>query len=67
MAELRIRQVLARIGQTARLMVGVGDYQAYLRHMAQHHPELAPLSEADFVRRAVEARYGGGKLQRCPC
>lgn len=58
-----------RLAQTARLMVGVGDYDAYLHHMQAHHPELPPLSREQFVRRALEARFGGagGRIRRCPC
>lgn len=65
--QLNIRRVLDRVAQTARLMVGVGDYEAYLHHMRQRHPDHPPMSREAFVRRAVEARFGGGGIKRCPC
>lgn len=57
----------ARAKQTALLMVGVPDYQAYLAHMKSAHPELQPMSKNAFFKRAQEGRFGGKKLNKCPC
>ena len=43
--------------ETARRMIGVPDYAAYLRHLRVHHPERAPLPYAEFFARAQAARY----------
>jgi len=55
---------LATVGKclcdSARLMVGVPDYQAYLDHMRQTHPDTAPLTYEAFFRDRQQARYGGG-------
>lgn len=58
-----------RAQQTARLMVGLGDYQQYLTHMASAHPDLTPMSEVEYFRYSQEARYPGksAKITRCPC
>jgi uncharacterized short protein YbdD (DUF466 family) len=50
-------------------MVGVGDYDGYLEHCRQHHPEQQPMSRSDYFRYGQEARYPGkdGKIKRCPC
>ena len=45
--------------ETARRMIGVPDYAAYLRHAREHHPERAPLSYGEFFARAQSARYRG--------
>ncbi len=58
-------QACKRISQTARLMVGVPDYAAYLRHMRERHPERAPMSYAAFFRNRQDARYGGGQGKCC--
>lgn len=53
---------------TARLMVGVPSYEAYLAHMAERHPDQAPMSYAAFFRDRQEARFGarkGGGGFRC--
>jgi uncharacterized short protein YbdD (DUF466 family) len=52
------------LAQSLRLMVGVPDYGAYLRHMAATHPDQEPMSYEAFFRERQEARYGA-KLGRC--
>lgn len=55
------------LGQAARLMVGVPDYDAYVQHMRLTHPEQTPMSYEEFFRECQEARYGGadGRPGRC--
>jgi len=55
--------------QSFRLMVGVHDYQTYLKHMREHHPEIAPMNERAFHRHCLDARFPSqpGKLGKCPC
>lgn len=51
--------------RTARLMVGMPDYDAYLRHMADHHPDRPVMDRTQFFRNRQEARYGGKNGGRC--
>lgn len=51
--------------RTARLMVGLPDYDAYLRHMAAHHPDRRVMDRTEFFRDRQEARYGGKNGGRC--
>ena len=61
----------ARLGKglasTARLMVGVPDYEAYVVHRQTMHPGDAIMSYEDFFRERQASRYGvnGGKISRC--
>ncbi|MCU5775683.1 CstA-like transporter-associated (seleno)protein [Erwiniaceae bacterium BAC15a-03b] len=66
---LSLRLICKRLAQSFRLMVGVQDYQNYLRHMQAQHPLTAAMSEREFHRYCLEARYPskGGKLGKCPC
>lgn len=57
--------LLATLRQAARLMVGMPDYDAYLRHMADHHPERPVMDRVAFFRDRQEARYGGRNGGRC--
>ncbi len=50
---------------TARLMVGLPDYDAYRRHMADRHPEQPVMDRTQFFRDRQEARYGGKNGGRC--
>ncbi len=58
-----------RLQQSFRLMVGVPDYQTYLEHMKQHHPDLEAMDAKTFYRHCVDSRYpsAGGDLKKCPC
>lgn len=57
--------VLARLRETALLMVGVPSYAAYLRHMAERHPDHPVMDETAFFRDRQQARYGGQGGGRC--
>ncbi|TCO81299.1 uncharacterized short protein YbdD (DUF466 family) [Plasticicumulans lactativorans] len=54
------------LGQAARLMVGMPDYDTYVQHMRLNHPEREPMSYEAFFRERQDARYGGkGGSGRC--
>jgi uncharacterized short protein YbdD (DUF466 family) len=55
--------LLEILKQTARLMVGVPDYDAYLRHRAEAHPGEPAMSRAEFYAERAEKRFGG--VSRC--
>ncbi|AGK58599.1 hypothetical protein HYPDE_34638 [Hyphomicrobium denitrificans 1NES1] len=59
-----VRNAVAR---TARLMVGVPDYEAYVAHRRQVHPGEPVMTYEDFFRERQSSRYGenGGKISRC--
>lgn len=57
--------LLDTLRRTARLMVGMPDYDAYLRHMADHHPGQPVMDRIGFFRDRQEARYGGKNGGRC--
>lgn len=61
--------LLRRVSQTARLMVGVGDYGQYKKHMQANHPDIPAMSEKAYFRYCQSARYPGkdGTIKRCPC
>lgn len=53
------------LGQAAKLMVGVPDYDNYVQHMRLTHPEQTPMSYKAFFRERQDARYGGKGSTRC--
>ncbi len=55
---------LARTGALVRRIIGVPDYDTYVRHMAVCHPGEAPLSERDFAEERMTAKYSKPG-QRC--
>ncbi|MBF0424413.1 MAG: putative selenoprotein [Magnetococcales bacterium] len=63
----RWQQVWAWIGRGARLMVGVPDYEGYVRRQRERFPDGPVLSYAAFIQDRQEARYGrrDGCVRRC--
>lgn len=51
--------------QTARLMVGVPDYEAYLAQRRRCAPHAPVMSRERFVRYCAERRLGGRGPGRC--
>ena len=57
----RARFVCERVAETARLMVGVPDYETYVAHRRTNHPGQLVMSYEEFFRERQEARYAVGK------
>ncbi|NMG42741.1 putative selenoprotein [Aromatoleum toluvorans] len=53
------------LGQAARLMVGLPDYDTYVAHMKATHPDRQVMSYEEFFRERQEARYNGGTGRCC--
>jgi uncharacterized short protein YbdD (DUF466 family) len=53
--------------QTARLMVGIPDYETYVRHCKTFHPEEALMTYEEFFRERRDARYAvsKGRFRAC--
>jgi len=57
------RKAWKRLVETARLCCGVPDYDNYIRHMQDKHPEREPMDYPTFFRERQNARFcgrGGG-------
>ncbi len=55
------------LGQAARMLVGMPDYDTYVQHMQTQHPDQPLMSYEVFFRERQEARYGGGKGRPVRC
>jgi uncharacterized short protein YbdD (DUF466 family) len=62
---MRWREALAAAARTARLMVGVPDYDAYVAHRKGMHPDEPVMSRAEFLRERTERRFGAVGTGRC--
>jgi uncharacterized short protein YbdD (DUF466 family) len=64
LARRRARFVCEMVVHTARLMVGVPDYDTYdtyVAHRQATHPDQPIMTHRDFFRERQEARYAVGK------
>lgn len=55
------------LGHAARMLVGMPDYDTYVQHMRNTHPDQPVMSQATFFRERQDARYGGGKGRPIRC
>lgn len=64
---LFLSRTMKALAQTARLMVGVPDYDAYVAHRKKSHPDEPIMSYESFFAERQASRYGtgGGKISRC--
>jgi uncharacterized short protein YbdD (DUF466 family) len=64
---MRWRDAMARAAETARLMVGLPDYDRYLAHRRAVHPHEPAMTRDEFHRERTERRFGGGagRISRC--
>ncbi len=61
----RLRQWQGLLVSSGRQVCGIPDYEAYLAHHRQHHPDQPVLSYEAFFRQRIDARYGGRGRMRC--
>ena len=61
----RAARLLRLLRQTARLMVGVPDYETYLAHRREQHPGEPVMSYAEFFKERQDSRYASGKARGC--
>lgn len=47
------------LGQAAKMMIGIPDYDNYVAHMQKNHPDKPVMTYKEFFRDRQEARYGG--------
>jgi uncharacterized short protein YbdD (DUF466 family) len=57
--------LLSRVQQSARLMCGLPDYDAYVAHLRTRHPGQAVPSYEAFFRERQDARYGRSATRCC--
>jgi uncharacterized short protein YbdD (DUF466 family) len=57
----RARLVCEVVAKTARLMVGIPDYQTYVAHRQTNHPGQRIMTYEEFFRERQAARYAISK------
>lgn len=55
-----ITEIIRGAGDCGRLMVGVPNYETYLNHIRNQHPDVTPMSKTEFIRNRQAARFGEG-------
>ena len=62
---LAVRWIPVALLASVRRIIGAPDYDGYLRHVAECHSELAPVSEREFLDERLAARYSRAGSRCC--
>jgi len=62
---MRADRLMARLAALLRRLAGMPDYAAYLEHARRCHPGAPVLSERDYFREFLRARYADGPSRCC--
>ncbi len=60
-----LKALWSGVKRTVLLMIGIPDYQCYVRHRQDHHPGEAVMSYEEFFRNRQDSRYGSDRIGRC--
>ncbi len=56
-ADAAANGVAQRVARVIRRIIGVPDYESYVAHVRAHHPGTEPMTEREFHRDRLHARY----------
>ena len=56
-AVLTAREKIDRAACILRRVIGVPDYDIYLAHIREHHPEAKPLTREEFTNQRLHDKY----------
>jgi len=51
--------------RVVRAIIGAPDYERYLAHMREHHPECQIATRDEFMRQRLESRYSRPGARCC--
>ena len=46
-----------RVAKVVRTIIGAPDYERYVEHVRECHPDRAPMSRDEFAQSRMDARY----------
>ena len=52
-----VARALAAVRRVLHLVVGAPDYERYVAHVRECHPDRVPMTREEFARERLEARY----------
>jgi uncharacterized short protein YbdD (DUF466 family) len=64
---LDLQKLAGKLRDGARLMVGQGDYDAYLAHRRARHDGAPVMTREEFFRARETARFGAGGARAFRC
>jgi uncharacterized short protein YbdD (DUF466 family) len=53
----RLAAAAAALRRVLHQVIGAPDYERYVAHVRECHPDRAPMTREEFARERLEARY----------
>jgi uncharacterized short protein YbdD (DUF466 family) len=50
---------------TIKVIFNIPDYDKYMKHQRDHHPDQTPLTEKEYYMDCLKERYESGKIKGC--
>ncbi|MBD0378903.1 YbdD/YjiX family protein [Paenibacillus sedimenti] len=60
-----VTNLVRKARATIKIIFSIPDYDKYLKHQQEHHPEATPMTEKEFYMCSLHERYNSGKINRC--
>jgi uncharacterized short protein YbdD (DUF466 family) len=57
--------LMMKAKSTIKVIFSIPDYDKYIGHQLEHHPNETPLTEKEFYLHSLKERYESGKINRC--
>ncbi|AWD32450.1 hypothetical protein CKSOR_00329 [Candidatus Kinetoplastibacterium sorsogonicusi] len=51
--------------KTLKMIIGIPDYENYLLHMKNKHPNIKPMNYEEFFKNRQISRYGSNGVVKC--
>lgn len=61
----KLKEIVRQANATIKVIFSVPDYDKYLRHHRESHPDQSPMTEKEFYMHCLKERYESGKVNRC--
>jgi uncharacterized short protein YbdD (DUF466 family) len=61
----KITSFTNKVSTTIKVIFNIPDYERYLKHQQDHHPNDTPMTEKEFYMLSLHERYESGKINRC--
>nr|WP_156920673.1 YbdD/YjiX family protein [Thermicanus aegyptius] len=59
------KEWLKQVSLNVKTIFGMPNYELYLKHHNEHHPDEPVMSEKEYYMYALKNRYANGKVNRC--
>ena len=60
-----VSRILSRCARTLRFVIGAPDYERYVEHMRNRHPDEKPLTRNEFANQRLTDRYARPGARCC--